>query len=115
MGLFDRFGKKMKPQRMMSDQPAPPTSVGGDSGSETLRRPVDSGGLERDNGRRARISRGLFGRLRHGLKRTSQLLNTDIRDLFKQEGQLVDDEMLDQLYAAACPYRHGRGAGRRDP
>ena len=36
-------------------------------------------------------SGGLFSRFRRGLRRTSDLLNTDIRDIFKQEGQLVDD------------------------
>ncbi len=41
----------------------------------------------------------MLGRFRQGLRRTSQLLNTDIRDLFKQEGQLVDDQFLDRLYA----------------
>ncbi len=40
---------------------------------------------------------GLFDKLKQGLKKTTQLLNTDIRDLFKSEGQLVDDEFLDQL------------------
>ncbi len=42
---------------------------------------------------------GLFARVRQGLKRTSQLLNTDIRDLFKQEGRLVDEQLLDELFA----------------
>jgi fused signal recognition particle receptor len=41
--------------------------------------------------------RGLFGRLKRGLKKTTQLLNTDIRDLFKSEGRLVDDDFLDEL------------------
>lgn len=44
-------------------------------------------------------SGGIFSRFRAGLKRTSDILNTDIRDLFKQEGQLVDDEFLDRLFA----------------
>jgi fused signal recognition particle receptor len=43
--------------------------------------------------------KGLFARFRAGLKRTAQILNTDIRDLFKQEGRLVDDEFLDQVFA----------------
>jgi fused signal recognition particle receptor len=40
---------------------------------------------------------GLFDKFKQGLKRTSQLLNTDIRDLFKSEGRLVDDAFLDEL------------------
>ena len=31
------------------------------------------------------------------LKKTTRILNTDIRDLFKREGRLVDDAFLDEL------------------
>ncbi|MHB8899551.1 MAG: signal recognition particle-docking protein FtsY [Thermoguttaceae bacterium] len=41
---------------------------------------------------------GLFDKFKQGLKKTSQLLNTDIRDLFRTEGRLVDDEFLDELF-----------------
>jgi fused signal recognition particle receptor len=41
---------------------------------------------------------GLLDKLRQGLKKTTQLLKTDIRDLFKGEGRLVDEEFLDELY-----------------
>jgi fused signal recognition particle receptor len=41
---------------------------------------------------------GLFDKLRQGLKKTVQLLNTDIRDLFKAEGRLVDDQLLDDWF-----------------
>ena len=41
---------------------------------------------------------GLFEKLKQGLKKTAQFLNTDIRDLFKAEGQLVDDKFADQLF-----------------
>jgi fused signal recognition particle receptor len=40
---------------------------------------------------------GLFDKLKQGLKKTSQILNTDIRDLFKSEGRLVDDAFLEEL------------------
>ena len=40
---------------------------------------------------------GLFDKLKQGLKKTTQLLNTDVRDLFKSEGRLVDDAFLDEL------------------
>ncbi len=36
---------------------------------------------------------------RRALSKTSDLLRTDIRDLWKSEGQIVDDEFLDQLFA----------------
>lgn len=39
----------------------------------------------------------LFGKFRQGLQKTTQLLNTDVRDLFKREGRLVDTAFLDDL------------------
>ncbi|MBM4004043.1 MAG: signal recognition particle-docking protein FtsY [Planctomycetes bacterium] len=42
---------------------------------------------------------GLFELIKAGLKKTSQVLRTDIRDLFKQEGRLVDEEFLRDLFA----------------
>jgi fused signal recognition particle receptor len=41
--------------------------------------------------------RGFFARLKQGLDKTKQLLRTDIRDLFKGEGRLVDDAFLEEL------------------
>ncbi len=41
---------------------------------------------------------GLVDKFKQGLKKTTQLLNTDIRDLFKAEGRLVDEEFLDELF-----------------
>ncbi|MGA2031317.1 MAG: signal recognition particle-docking protein FtsY [Thermoguttaceae bacterium] len=43
---------------------------------------------------------GLFDKFKQGLKKTAQLLNTDIRDLFKAEGRLVDDAFLEELFEA---------------
>lgn len=40
-----------------------------------------------------------WDRIKSGLKKTAQVLNTDIRHLFKTEGRLVDDEFLTELYA----------------
>jgi fused signal recognition particle receptor len=40
---------------------------------------------------------GFFARLKQGLTKTTQLLRTDIRDLFKSGGRLVDDEFLEEL------------------
>ena len=40
---------------------------------------------------------GLFDKIKQGLKKTSQILNTDIRDLFKREGSLVDEPFLERL------------------
>ena len=38
---------------------------------------------------------GLFDKFKQGLKKTAQLLKTDVRDLFKKEGRLVDDAIVD--------------------
>ena len=40
---------------------------------------------------------GLFDRLKQGLKKTGNLLKTDIRDLFKSEGRLIDDDFLEEI------------------
>lgn len=42
---------------------------------------------------------GLFARLKRGLEKTNRMLNTDVRDLFKSSGQLVDEELLDKLFS----------------
>jgi fused signal recognition particle receptor len=42
---------------------------------------------------------GLFDRLKQGLKKTGQLLKTDVRDLFKAEGRLIDQPFLDEMRA----------------
>ena len=40
---------------------------------------------------------GFFDKFKKGLAKTGQLLKTDVRDLFKQEGKLIDDAFLDQM------------------
>jgi fused signal recognition particle receptor len=42
---------------------------------------------------------GLFDKLKQGLKKTGQLLKTDVRDLFKAEGRLIDQSFLDEMRA----------------
>lgn len=42
---------------------------------------------------------GVFAKMKGALKKTRQTLKTDIRDLFKSEGRLVDDGFLDELFA----------------
>jgi fused signal recognition particle receptor len=56
---------------------------------------------------------GLFSRLRQGLQKTARLLNTDIRDLFKQQGQLVDDDFLQRLLAILIKTDMGIGPATR--
>ena len=42
---------------------------------------------------------GLFDKFKRGLKKTTNLLKTDVRDLFKSEGRLIDDDFLDEMRA----------------
>jgi len=53
--------------------------------------------------------KGWFSSLRSGLKKTSDLLNTDIRDLFKQEGRLIDDDFLRELFEVLVKTDMGPG------
>jgi fused signal recognition particle receptor len=86
MSPFNPFKKKVKQDTPSAEQPMEPREL-------PAQPEPQSPGEARDKGP------GLFARFRAGLKRTSQILNTDIRDLFKQEGRLVDDEFLDRLFA----------------
>jgi fused signal recognition particle receptor len=88
MGIFDRFKKTPK------DAPS-----GDETASQTDDR--DAAATAEASGDRAESDaaqpRGLFAKLRDGLRKTTRLLNTDIRDLFKSEGRLVDEAFLDEL------------------
>lgn len=83
--MFNPFKKKESPppaEQPAEDQPAP----------------------------QAAASRGgFFERLKQGLRKTSDLLNTDVRDLFKKEGRLVDEEFLKELFALLAHTDMGPG------
>ncbi|MGL6194936.1 MAG: signal recognition particle-docking protein FtsY [Thermoguttaceae bacterium] len=55
---------------------------------------------------------GIFEKLKQGLKKTTRLLNTDIRDLFKQKGRLIDDAFLDELFEMLIKTDMGVAAGQ---
>lgn len=42
---------------------------------------------------------GLFDKFKRGLSKTAKILKTDVRDLFKSEGRLIDDAFLDEMRA----------------
>ncbi len=52
---------------------------------------------------------GFFGRIKAALKKTVQILNTDIRDLVGKEGRLVDADFLTELYAHLIKTDMGTG------
>src|SRR5262245_20619421 len=91
MGIFDRFKKKPDPapedRAGQGSAPAEPTA--------------------------ATEQQSWFGMLRSALKKTTDLLNTDVRDLFKREGRLVDEDFLRALFAILVKTDMGTGpAGR---
>ena len=92
MALFDRF-KKRSPQ---PDQ---------DPASSTPAGPASEACADAD----ATAEGGLLARFRQGLKKTHDLLFTDIRDLFKREGRLVDEEFLQDLFARLVKTDMGTG------
>ncbi len=55
---------------------------------------------------------GLFDKLKQGLKKTTQLLKTDLRDLFRAEGRLVDDGYLQEWFETLVKTDMGVQAGR---
>ena len=40
---------------------------------------------------------GFFDRIKSGLKKTGSLLKTDVRDLFKSQGRLIDEDFLEEI------------------
>jgi fused signal recognition particle receptor len=42
---------------------------------------------------------GIFDKFKSGLKKTKNILFTDVRDLFKSEGRLIDEKFLDEMRA----------------
>src|SRR5206468_1343236 len=41
---------------------------------------------------------GIFDQFKKGLAKTFKVLNTDIRDLFKGEGRLVDEAFIEEVF-----------------
>lgn len=56
---------------------------------------------------------GIFDRFRQALKKTVDVLNTDIRDLIGKEGRLVDQQFLDELYAHLIKTDMGLGPAQK--
>ena len=76
MGLFDRFKKSPTETTERAQSDVAPAA------NET---PTDG------------QPKSLFSKFKDGLRKTQQLLNTDIRDLFKKEGRLVEDLLAQDL------------------
>jgi fused signal recognition particle receptor len=94
VGVFDLFKKK--------SEPAPPDAPQQPLPSQQPQQPAASDPPP-----------SLFGRLRSALKKTTDFLNTDIRDLFKREGRLVDEQFLAELFAILVKTDMGTGPAAR--
>jgi fused signal recognition particle receptor len=97
MGIFDRF--KRQPSET-------PESAAAAAKAPAAANPAVNPAV---TGAAAAAPQGIFARVRSALKKTTDLLNTDIRDLFKSEGRLVDEEFLKDLFAALVKTDMGTG------
>ena len=79
MGIFS-FGRKDPKDQTTKEQATKDTPAGGPGATDGAEKP-----------------RGLLYRLKAGLAKTAQVLRTDVRDLFKREGRLVDEDFLEEL------------------
>ncbi|MFT5525115.1 MAG: fused signal recognition particle receptor [Pirellulaceae bacterium] len=106
MSLFNPFRKK----------PAPSTASQQDSDQSPQ---VETGANETGVNETGVNETGANETQPEGEARTSiwqrfkQLLNTDVRDLFKESGRLVDDEFLDELFAVLIKTDMGTGPANR--
>jgi len=103
-----KFGKK---SQETSDELTQEAVAEGNGNSD-----VGSGGTGGDPGENEvpdegddNASTGFFGHFKKALKKTVNVLNTDIRDLVGKEGRLVDDEFLTELYAHLVKTDMGSG------
>ena len=53
--------------------------------------------------------RGILGFIKSGFVKTRNALNTDIRDIFKSEGRIVDDAFCEEVFAALIKTDMGAG------
>jgi fused signal recognition particle receptor len=96
VGVFDLFKKKEEP-KPAAETPARQVPA------RTEDKPQEESGQPQS----------WLGRLRSALKKTTDVLNTDIRDLFKREGRLVDDQFLTELFAILVKTDMGAGPATR--
>lgn len=100
MARWNPFGKKNKDTEPTSEEPAksdPPVSSSPvDPPKDPPSAPASADTPAPEPAKPAKV--GMFGKFKAALKKTKDILNTDIFDLAK-EGRLVDDEFLDELFA----------------
>lgn len=97
MAVWNPFRKK-DDDDLSNDAPSPPTN----DRTENIPSPSEEP-----------KKAGILGRFKQALKKTVDVLNTDIRDLVGKEGRLVDQEFLDELYAHLIKTDMGLGPAQK--
>ena len=120
MALWNPFGKKKKKdspaepsptpdQQPASEAPAEPTGAPAESDDKSTAPPAPVDQTPAAAPTTPEKPKGMFARLKSAMKKTVDVLNTDIRDLVGKEGRLVDDEFLDELFAYMVKTDMGAG------
>ena len=103
MARWNPFGKSDQTKSDQDKAPAQSTDQPAQDGASAADSPAPSPDAVPDP------KAGFFGGIKQALKKTVQVLNTDIRDLVKDDGRLVDDAFLDELFAYLIKTDMGNG------
>lgn len=109
MARWNPFGKKSNEDSNQADR----DNVGA---SDNPKKPVAQSNSETPDphsGESPPEKRGIFGGIRQALTKTVRMLNTDIRDLVKDDGRLVDDTFLDELFTQLIKTDMGNGPAEK--
>lgn len=104
---FSRKPKKNEPTEVAPEPQAPEESLGNDS-SQPVAKPTEQVETPPPE-EKPKKKRGILGFIKSGIQKTREKLNTDIRDIFKEEGRVVDDEFCEELYAHLIKTDMGAG------
>lgn len=115
MALWNPFSRKSKSESQpesASDNGASNDAIQPASNSSESSPPSDEPSDEPSDASQPGKKVGMLGRLKAGLSKTVNFLNTDIRDLVK-EGRIVDEAFLDELYAMLVKTDMGVGPAQK--
>ncbi len=96
--------KKAKPDQVEDQLPAVEVASMDESASDAE---PESSSEEKASGI------GWFAKLKSALKKTNQVLRTDIRDLWKSDGRLVDEEFLKEFFTILVRCDMGQATANR--
>ncbi len=96
MARWNPFGSSDQKKNENTESPPPENQDANDSNDASSPPPTEK-------------KKGLFGGIKRAMSKTMEVLNTDIRDLVKEDGRLVDDQFLDELFAHLVKTDMGNG------